>query len=365
MRHWTSDVTDLPRSDLAMRVKDFTGIRVAVVGDMIADEYLYGTTHRISREAPVLILKHAGSGLFMGGALNSVNNLAALGARPVPVGILGDDGCGRGLLARMRDAGIDTSHLSLEKDFETISKLRIMAGHGNTTRQQVVRIDREPAGPIDPAYADAICERVRRVMETVEGIIVSDYGYGAVGDGVREILGDYIASGKIVTVDSRYHLMEYRHATVVTPNEEEVEMCLKSTLDGSDGTLHKMASRLKSATSAPGVMITRGSHGMALLLDDLRMAMVPVYGTDEIADVTGAGDTVASAMTLALCAGLDLYNAARMANFAASVVVMKSGTATLTQDELREKIEKERLVPPTRVTGPDFISGTGRNGVES
>lgn len=347
-------MTDIPRQELSCLVERFAGVRVAVVGDMIADEYLYGITHRISREAPVLILRHAGTGLFMGGALNSVNNLAALGACPVPVGVLGDDAGGRGLLAKMGEMGLDTTHLSLEKGFETISKMRVMAGHGNTTRQQVVRIDREPSGPLDPAMGGVICDRVRRVMDTVDGIIVSDYGYGSVGPRVRELLEEYIAVGKIVTVDSRYHLLEYRHATVVTPNEEEIEMCLKATLDGTDRILHEMASRLKARTSASGVLVTRGSHGMALLLGDRRMAMIPVYGTDEIADVTGAGDTVASAMTLALCTGLDLYNAARMANFAASVVVMKSGTATLSRAELREKIEKERLVPPTRVVGPAF-----------
>lgn len=330
------------RQELAAAVEGFSKVSLAVVGDMVADEYVYGLTWRISREAPVLILRHAGDNVLMGGALNSVNNIMALGGTVFPIGYLGLDARGDRLMEYMESRGVDTSGIIREPGIETITKTRVMAGSSNTTMQQVVRIDREPAGELPSHVAQAILQRLRAIENKIDGVLVSDYGYGAVGAEMREYLSELADRGKIVTVDSRYALMGYRNVTFMTPNEEEVEGCTGQKI-ADEKHLYEIARSIRRTTGSKGLLVTRGSRGMALMSENEAMDLIPVYGSDEIADVTGAGDTVASTLTLSICSGMQVQNACRVANFAASVVVMKNGTATLTQDELRSKIINERL----------------------
>ncbi|PKK92149.1 MAG: hypothetical protein CVV64_01655 [Candidatus Wallbacteria bacterium HGW-Wallbacteria-1] len=331
-----------PREVLADHVDGFTGIRLAVVGDMIADEYVYGLTWRISREAPVLILRHAGDSIVMGGALNSVNNIIALGGTVFPLGYLGMDSRGDRLMEYMESRGVDTSGILRISGVDTITKTRVMAGSSNTTMQQVVRIDREPEDHLPAGTDTAILEKLMAIEDRIDGVLVSDYGYGAVGPAMREYLSILCDRGKIVTVDSRYGLMGYRNVSFMTPNEEEVEGATSQKI-ADETHLYEVARSIRKTTSCKSLLVTRGSRGMALMHGDDEMDLLPIYGSDEIADVTGAGDTVASTLTLSVCSGLGVHDSCRVANFAASVVVLKNGTATLDQEELKNKILREPL----------------------
>jgi rfaE bifunctional protein kinase chain/domain len=298
----------------------FEGKRVAVIGDLIADEYLYGKPARISREAPVLILRFTDREVRLGGAANAAHNVRALGATALPVGLLGQDAAGDEVHALFRRAGMDTEGISREAERPTPVKTRIMAGGYQATRQQVVRLDREPEGGISGAAEARLIERLRAIGPTVDGFLVSDYGYGTVTARVYEaVLAAGRAGGVPVTVDSRYELPRFRGATAATPNEPEVEALTGDVLERLDARL---------------LLVTRGSRGMALFEREGPVTFMPIHGSDEIADVTGAGDTVISTFTVGLAARATPGEAAWLANVAGGVVVMKRGTATVTVPEL-------------------------------
>jgi len=310
------------------------GRRVVVVGDLIADEYLYGKPARISREAPVLILRFTDREVRLGGAANAAHNVHALGAAVLPVGLLGRDGAGDEVHALFRQAGMSTDGISREAGRPTPVKTRIMAGGYQATRQQVVRLDREPEGSIaGPAEARLIAG-LRAVGGTADGFLVSDYGYGTVTPRVYETVLELArARGAPVTVDSRYELPRFRGATAATPNEPEVEALTGHELV-DEAAVEKAGRVVLERLDARLLLLTRGSRGMALFEREGPVTFMPIHGSDEIADVTGAGDTVISTFTVALAAGTPPGEAAWLANVAGGVVVMKRGTATVTVAEL-------------------------------
>jgi rfaE bifunctional protein kinase chain/domain len=332
-------------SPMADAIARFAGRLVIAIGDMIADEYLYGKPARISREAPVIILRFIGREVRLGGAANAAHNVHTLGAEVLPVGVVGIDPAAaevRGLFAR---AGIAATGLVEWPERITPVKTRIMAGGYQSTRQQVVRLDREPDPETAPAVEEALLGRLHSLGLTAAAFLVSDYGYGTVTPRVFEAVQALAArSGAAVTVDSRYDLLRFRGATAAAPNEPEMEALTGIELT-DERSLDKAGRLALDRLDSSYLLVTRGSRGLALFERDGPMTVFPVHGTDEIADVTGAGDTVISAFTVALAAGCSAAEAAAVANVAGGLVVMKRGTATVSAAELADAIRADGAAP--------------------
>ena len=316
----------------------FAGKTIAVVGDVIIDEYVFGKPARISREAPVLILRFTEREVRLGGAANAAHNVRALGARVQPIGVVGRDAPGQELLGLFHAAGMPTDGIATETGRVTPMKTRIMAGGYQATRQQVVRLDREPTGEPQPMTEDGMLSRVSALAERADGILISDYGYGSVTPRVFErVRAIARRTNATVTVDSRYDLVKFAGVTAATPNEAELEHLTGTTVD-DERSVEKAGRQLLERLDARILLVTRGSRGMALLERDGATTFIPIHGTDEIADVTGAGDTVISVFTLALAAGASPLEAATLANVAGGIVVMKRGSATVSVGELRQAL---------------------------
>jgi rfaE bifunctional protein kinase chain/domain len=319
---------------LRSAIERFGDRAVAVVGDLIVDEYLFGKPARISREAPVLILRFSERDVRLGGAANAAHNVHALGARAIPLGVVGADAPSGDLMRLFRQAGLPTDGIVVEAGRDTPVKTRIMAGGYRATSQQVVRLDREPAGEIAPVTEDRLIERLSALAARVHAIIVSDYGYGTVTPRVFERVRDLARRwGSVVTVDSRYDLLRFTGVHAATPNEAELEQLSGGPVD-DERSVEKAGRQLLERLDAGLLLVTRGSQGMALLERDGATSFIPIHGTDEIADVTGAGDTVISAFTAALASGVAPVDAAHLANVAGGLVVMKRGTATVSPADL-------------------------------
>ena len=326
--------------DRARAILDrFPRRRVAVLGDFVCDEFVHGDIARISREAPVLILEETRTVLVPGGGGNAVANLRALDAAPIPVGVVGDDGPGERLLRQFRDAGIRVDGIRRERGYATPTKSRILAGGIHTRRQQIVRVDRgQRHGDLPPGVARGIAARLRRSLRGAEGVLVADYGYGAAPPSVlRAAIGGQRLPFP-VTVDSRGRVASFRGVTACTPNQEELEGSAGDRPFRSERAVDAAGRSLLRRTRNRGVLVTRGAKGMALFERGRDRIAVPAFGSGEVADVTGAGDTVIAVFTLALAAGASLEESARLANVAAGLVVMKYGTATITRRELLSAI---------------------------
>jgi D-glycero-beta-D-manno-heptose-7-phosphate kinase len=331
------------RSRLVSLVDDFAGIRVAVFGDLLVDEFIYGEISRVSREAPVLILDYDSTDIIPGGAGNAANNVAALGGRPAAVGVIGPDETGDRVLEVMTGR-MDVRGIVRPAGYRTPTKTRILAGGIHSAKQQVVRIDRTPRPALSDADRRAIERKLVWAAARCDALIVSDYGTGLVTPkAVRAARRRFGSPGTDapVLVDSRYALAGFHGMTACTPNEAEVESLLGIRIGENLRTLEKAGRTLLERTRAQAVLITRGSRGMALFHHDRPTLHIPIYGSDQIADVTGAGDTVIATMTLALAAGGSFEEAARLANYAGGLVVMKRGTATVSADELRHAIRTD------------------------
>jgi rfaE bifunctional protein kinase chain/domain len=312
--------------------------RIVVVGDIVADIYVFGKPHRLSREAPVIVVRHESERLVPGSAANTANNLMALGATVYPIGVIGDDAAGRAVAAFFDNSRTSVAGIIVEKSRPTITKTRIMAGDLHTTKQQVIRIDKEPSKAIPAATEERLCEQLKIAADKADAIIVSDYGYDAVGPQVVKLLRR-LAREKIVVVDSRARLNELKGVTLATPNESEVEHATGLAIE-TDADAITAGERLLKRTGDTAILMTRGNRGMILFEKGARPETIPICGGDEIVDVSGAGDTVAATATLTLAAGGTFSQAAHLANLAASVVVMKSGTATATPEEVLRVIER-------------------------
>jgi D-glycero-beta-D-manno-heptose-7-phosphate kinase len=319
-------------------IEKFASRTIVVIGDLITDEYLFGKPVRISREAPVLILSFSEREVLLGGAANAAHNVHALGARVVPIGVIGRDAAGEELTTLFRGAGISTDGIVTENGRTTPVKTRIMAGGYQATRQRLFRLGREPAGDPQPVTEDALLARLAALTARVDAIVISDYGYGTVTPRLfDEIKAIARRTGAIVSVDSRYQLPRFTGVTAATPNEAELEHLTGVVVD-DELTVEKAGRQLLERLDARIVLVTRGSRGMALFERDGASSFIPIHGTDEIADVTGAGDTVISTFSLVLASGGTPLEAASLANVAGGVVVMKRGTATVSPTELRQAL---------------------------
>ncbi len=326
-------------------VDGFSSRRILVVGDLIADEFIYGEVARVSREAPVLILKYDATEIVGGGAGNAANNVAAHGGRARLVGIVGTEPEARRLVASFHPS-VERTHVIRSRAYRTPVKTRILAGGVHAARQQIVRIDRESGWPLDPSASRALAEKIGAAVDGCDAVLLSDYGSGfvtpAVAAAVRRAAAASARRRPIpILIDSRYRLLDYRGLTTCTPNESEVEQLLGIRIDDDPDVLERAGRTLLRRTRMQAVLITRGSRGMALFQPKQPTVHVPIFGSDEVADVTGAGDTVIATIALALAAGASFYEAARLANYAGGLVVMKRGTATIGPEELSAAVESD------------------------
>ena len=324
---------------LAKIVEAFPRLTVAVLGDLVADEFVFGEISRVSREAPVLILKHRERNIVPGGGANAIYNLAALEVNVLPVGVVGDDEAGRALLHQFRQKHIPLGGILNLKGRVTVTKTRILAGMAHTSRQQVVRVDREPADTLDRHAVRELIMGARQYARAADALLISDYGYGAASP---EILTAIRSRGALdsmpVTLDSRYRLLEYTGITASTPNEPEVEEALGFQIGSNNGLLIKAGQTLLQRMQLESLVITRGRDGMVAFAKKRAPVEIPIHGSGQVADVTGAGDTVIATFTAALAAGASAEDAARLANIAGGIVVMKRGTATCSRQELLKEV---------------------------
>jgi len=336
-----SPTTPVDSGRLLELVDRFAGVRTAVFGDLIVDEFIYGDIARVSREAPVLILNYDSTQIVPGGAGNAASNVAALGGAACVVGVVGQDETGRRLLEAMRDH-VDVRGVVRPRAFRTPTKTRILAGGIHSAKQQVVRIDRAAGPQPGDAYQRAIASKLLHAVVSCDALIASDYGSGlvtpALVSAAQKALRRRGGQAAPVLVDSRYALLRFRGMTTCTPNESEVEQLFGVRIGENLRVLERAGRALQKRTRASAVLITRGSRGMALFEPDRATVHIPIVGSDQIADVTGAGDTVIATMTLALAAGASFLEAAHLANHAGGIVVMKRGTATVSANELRQAV---------------------------
>ncbi len=325
-------------SSLRPIIERFKGKRVVVFGDLVAEVFVYGEISRISREAPVLILDHRETEVVPGGGANAIHNLWALGAKPVPVGIVGADAEGQKLLEYFSKRGIELSGIRVAKSYRTPTKMRVLAGAVHSQRQQVVRLD--SGGPIqEDRTRNGVEQKLKLALADADALLVSDYGYALV---TPQIVSRIRRNSIPATIDSRFSMMNFSRMTAATPNEPEVEAALGASI-GNDAKKLEWAGRtLLRKLKHDAVLITPGKAGMALCERGKKTVQIPIYGSDEIADVTGAGDTVIATFTLALAAGADYYAATRLANYAGGIVVMKYGTRPVTYEELMKAVEDHK-----------------------
>jgi rfaE bifunctional protein kinase chain/domain len=331
-------ITAPDRAALLALIEKFPRQRVLLLGDLVADEYIYGEIARVSREAPVLILKQREKQVVPGGGANAANNLRDLGAHVVPVGVLGDDESGEALSRYFREKRISTQHVARVRGYQTPTKSRILGGLSHWQRQQIVRVDREPAQKLAPEARRRLTKRLAPLLGGASALLISDYGYGATSAREADFLRRRARRGLPITVDSRYALLTYKQLTAATPNEPEVEAAFGEPIGNHLDRLHRLGRKLLRRQSLEALLITRGRDGMALFEPRHEPRHLPIFGSDQAVDVTGAGDTVIAAFTLALAAGGSPLQAAMLANCAAGLVVMKRGTATATARELAEAI---------------------------
>ncbi len=327
------------RARLLALVDRLPQARVAVLGDAVLDEFEVGEIARVSREAPVLILDHRRTELCPGGAGNTAANLAAIDVRVTLIGRIGGDPQGERLVRLLARRGVDVRALVRQRDYPTPTKTRILAGSPHTRKQQIVRLDRGRRGvPVSAPVRRRLVRAAARERARGAGLLVADYGYG----GVDPTLVRAAARGRgPVTLDSRFSLPMFRGVDAATPNLEELERALGRPLRDDDlRGIAAAAARLRRTLNASALLVTRGSQGMLLCEKARRPAVIPVFGSDEVADVTGAGDTVIALFTAARAAGGDWREAAELANVAGGLVVMKSGTATVSRRELRAALRE-------------------------
>ena len=318
---------------LSEAVRKFRGKRILVIGDLMLDRFVWGSVSRISPEAPVPVVEVRKETTCLGGAANVAANIRALGGIPIPVGIIGDDFEGRRLRHEFRLLGSPVAGLVADRSRATSVKTRIIAHH-----QQVCRTDREDRTPTSPAVHRRVVSRFRKMLQSCAAVVVSDYAKGLISPLLlKEILPMARASGKIVCVDPKLKdLGLYRPATVITPNTLEAERASGVTISNRRDLLRAGRKILRSLR-VDYLLITRGEEGMALFQKASGVTHIPTVAR-EVFDVTGAGDTVISTLTLGLVAGLPILQAAVLANIAAGIVVGKLGTATVTPDELTDRL---------------------------
>lgn len=312
--------------------------KILIIGDMVADIYLYGEIERISREAPVLILQYDREKIIPGGATNVVHNAATMGGKVWAVGLLAHEQAGDELRRILSAKGVVTDGFIAEEGRATVTKTRIIAGGQATVSQQVVRIDRSDTRPILSETEERILAYLQDVLPQMDGVVMSDYGSGTITPRIRDyIIGECRRRNIVSMVDSRYDIASFCRVHYVKQNEAEASEATGIDIKDEESLLAAGA-KLLAMMEADGILISRGADGMSLFEADGRVHHIPVTNVSEVFDVSGAGDTVVAVMILALAAGEEAALAALAANLAAGIAVRKLGTATVSADELRKTV---------------------------
>ncbi|MFQ5964747.1 MAG: bifunctional heptose 7-phosphate kinase/heptose 1-phosphate adenyltransferase [Candidatus Scalinduaceae bacterium] len=318
-------------------IEKFNKAKVAVIGDIVADVYVYGRQFKLSREAPVIVAKYENEEILPGGAGNIINNIVSLGATVYPIGLIGKDNNGKSLLDYFSNHDVDTKGLLTCNDRTTITKTRFLVGDSHTTKRQVVRFDKEPNVTMDGNVEQKIIDYIDTIEDKIDLLITSDYGYDIITASIIKRI-KILAKDKLVVADSRHRVKEFKGVTIITPNESEAEEATNKTINNKNHLL-EVGRQLLNEVNTKAVLITQGNQGMTLFEDDGRIEQIPVYGKREVIDVTGAGDTVASLLSLSMASGASFIQAAKLSNFGASVTVMKNGPATINKLELIQAID--------------------------
>ncbi|HTY63488.1 MAG TPA: PfkB family carbohydrate kinase [Acidobacteriota bacterium] len=327
------------RKHLLKVLDQFSSRKILVIGDLIADEFLYGRIARISREAPVLVLEYRDPVRVPGGAANAANNLLDLGCGVAVAGAVGQDAPGKDLLAILRGKGADVRAIRRLRSLGTPVKTRILAGAPHSAPQQIVRVDRVHT---PGSFRGLPLKALEQSIRASDAIILSDYGYGNVVPALLPRLVQVAsAKGVPLVVDSRFRMSEFPGVTSITPNITELEAAVGMSIGNDAALLQEVGQKVVRDQRLQSLLVTQGKFGMTLFERDKAALHIPIYGTDEIADVTGAGDTVIAIFTLALACGAATEQAARLANYGGGIVVMKRGTATVSRDELRVAIQND------------------------
>jgi rfaE bifunctional protein kinase chain/domain len=334
-------------------IPKFKNRRILVVGDLMLDEYVWGSVDRISPEAPVQVVSVDKEDFTLGGAGNVVNNLRTLGAKVSVAGVAGDDAHGERLVARFAERGIDPAGIFIEEGRPTTRKTRIISAN-----QHVLRIDRETRSDIAAETMDRLRGHLAEAVAGVDLVLVSDYGKGLVGRDLLSFLAyTAAAAGRIAIADPKgIDFSKYRGLSMITPNKKEAAAAAGLDLHEAD-VVDRSARRIMQATGIGSLLITCGNEGMVLFEKEKK----PVHihsRAKQVFDVSGAGDTVLAVLGLAMASGLSCGNAARLANTAAGIVVGKVGTATVTPDELIEALEKEEYSSKRKGTLKKHVTGS-------
>ena len=326
---------------LAKIVEGFLGKRIVVIGDAIADQFIYGEISRVSREAPVFILRHEHTETTPGGAGNCAANLAALGAKVELISVLGSDEPGKILYSKLREAGVGCDGVTVSADRRTTTKVRVLAGQIHSTRQQVIRIDYDNEPDFSPELKEVLSADITRLLTGAEAVIISDYNYGVANPEMAELVRDAVGPAIPVLVDSRFRLSIFSGFSSATPNEDEVEQLL-GVKHADPAALESAAEQLRQRLGYKALLVTRGGNGMTLIEADTAPLHIDAVGSRQPIDVTGAGDTVVGVVALALAAGADFASACHLANHAAGVVIREVGTACCSPVELLESLQQAR-----------------------
>jgi D-beta-D-heptose 7-phosphate kinase / D-beta-D-heptose 1-phosphate adenosyltransferase len=329
--------------ELASLVRRFPEARVLVLGDVMLDRYVSGSASRLSPEAPIPVLRPSSNRVTLGGAANAALNVATLGGRVALVGVIGDDAAGSELGRQLAISPGIVPHLVVASGRPTTAKTRFMVGV-----HQLMRLDEEITAAIDAPTATALLERFAKALETADVVVLSDYAKGVLTDDVlRAAIAQSAAMGRTVIADpKRLDFAAYRGATVLTPNEHEVSRATR--IDAADDREAVRAAELAlDATGGTAVLVTRSAKGLTLVRRGQPALHLPTRAR-EVADVSGAGDTLVAALAVALGAGASLPEASVLANITAGISVAKQGTATVSRDELLGVLHLEGLVATDR-----------------
>lgn len=319
-------------------IDQFKNKTVVIIGDLVLDEYWFGGIDRISREAPVLILDYEYAMHSLGGAANAAHNIASLGATVIPIAVIGSDASGKTMQTILREKNILLDGLITDDAVTTPTKIRVMAGCLHTAKQQVLRIDRRSKEIVSHTIEQSIIQRIKTLIGNADAVLISDYALGTLSPSVIEMLSQSAREMDIpFVVDSRTNVCAYHHVSIVTPNEEEAARALHMPI--TEDNVEHATRMLRERVDADAALITMGKAGMALATKH-HFVRIPAVGPQEAMDVTGAGDTVCAVLTLARASGASYDDAARLANIAASEVVMHRGTAVVTPEQLKELVEK-------------------------
>jgi len=331
----------IDKNKLIGLVENLKNTKILVVGDLALDEMVYGDTERISREAPVLILKHTHTKLILGAASNAAHNVSTINNGQISVvGVIGADYQAEDLKQAFKDAGVNCDYLVTDQERKTVTKTRISGSCFQSITQQIVRIDRQTDTPLSIETEAKILENLEKAIPTHDAIILSNYHIGTLTDKVIEKSIELCKKyNKIIVVDAQKDLDKYQYVTSMTPNLPDTQKYVGFDIKTTDD-LKKAGNKLLNDTNADFVLVTCGSDGMAVFEKENKFTKIPVFNKSEVFDVTGAGDTVTAVYTLALAAGAEPVYAAIIGNIAAGIVVKQFGCATTNIDEIKDVIEQ-------------------------